>query len=100
MPNTDVDGAMHVADNMRVMIEKLKIPNKASTVSAYITLSLGVSTMIPTSAQSSDALIKDADDALYEAKRLGRNRTILGKCHQANTLQQVLRWDSNKPMAF
>jgi diguanylate cyclase (GGDEF)-like protein/PAS domain S-box-containing protein len=100
MPNTDVDGAMHVADNMRVMIEKLKIPNKASTVSAYITLSLGVSTMIPTSAQSSDALIKDADDALYEAKRLGRNQTILGKCHQANTLQQVLRWDSNKPMAF
>jgi diguanylate cyclase (GGDEF)-like protein/PAS domain S-box-containing protein len=100
MPNTDVDGALHVAENMRAVIEQLKIPNKASTVSPYITLSLGISTMIPTSAQPPDALIKDADNALYEAKRLGRNRTVLGKCFQAESLQQVLRWDSNKPMAF
>lgn len=100
MPNTDVDGALHVAENMRVVIEQLKIPHKASTVSPYITLSLGVSTMIPTSAQPPDAIVKDADNALYEAKRLGRNRTVLGKCHQADGLQQVLRWDSNKPMAF
>jgi diguanylate cyclase (GGDEF)-like protein len=85
---------------MRVVIEQLKIPHKASTVSPYITLSLGVSTMIPTSAQPPDAIVKDADNALYEAKRLGRNRTVLGKCHQADGLQQVLRWDSNKPMAF
>jgi diguanylate cyclase (GGDEF)-like protein/PAS domain S-box-containing protein len=100
MPNTDVDGALHVAENMRLVIEQLKIPNKASTVSPYITLSLGVSTIIPTSSQPLDVLIKDADNALYEAKNLGRNRTVIGKCHQAVSLPQVLRWDSNKPMAF
>lgn len=100
MPNTDSEGALHVAETMRVVIEQLRIPNKASTVSPYITLSLGVSTMIPTPTHPPDALIKDADNALYESKRLGRNRTVLGKCHQIDDFQQLLRWDSNKPMAF
>lgn len=100
MPNTDVDGALHVAETIRVIIEQLRIPNKASLVSPYITLSLGVSTMIPTPTHPPDALIKDADNALYEAKRLGRNRTVQGKCHQADNFQQLLRWDSDKPIAF
>jgi diguanylate cyclase (GGDEF)-like protein len=100
MPNTDVEGALHVAETLRVDIEQLKIPNKASTVSPYITLSLGVSTMVPATTHTPDALIKDADNALYEAKRLGRNRTVLGKCHQVSRFQQFLRWDGTKPIAF
>ncbi len=100
LPNTDIEGAFNVAEKIRLIVEQLKIPNKASTVSPYITLSLGVSTMIPTSALLPDVLIKDADNALYEAKRLGRNRTVLSKCHQAEPIQQILRWDSTKPMAF
>jgi len=47
-----------------------------------------------------DALIKDADNALYEAKKLGKTRTVLGKCHQADNFQQLLQWKSNKPIAF
>ena len=79
MPNTNAEGALHVAEAIRLEVEQLKINNKASTVSPFITLSLGVACMIPGPSQSPDALIRHADNALYEAKRIGRNRTVLGK---------------------
>ncbi len=82
MPNTDLHGALIVAESARLAIEELKIPNKASTVSSSITLSLGVSSLIPTANMSHDALIKDADNALYEAKNQGRNQAVAGKCRK------------------
>lgn len=78
MPNTESDGARQVAETIRMAVEQLQIPHKTSTVSPFITLSLGVSTMIPTRESQPEWLVKDADNALYEAKRKGRNRTVLG----------------------
>jgi diguanylate cyclase (GGDEF)-like protein len=54
----------------------LKIPHAASKVSHYVTLSLGVASLIPTPANSPDALIAKADRALYTAKEKGRDRAI------------------------
>lgn len=76
LPNIDAFGAGQVADAINQAVEQLKIPNKASFVSDYITLSLGVATLIPKNGQSPDELVKYADSALYEAKRLGRNRSV------------------------
>ncbi len=100
MPNTDIEGAFRVAESIRTAVEGLEILNRSSTVGPVITLSLGVSSMIPTSTQPPDALIKDADNALYEAKRQGKNRTIIGKCNQAGKVKQIMRWDSTRPIAF
>ncbi|MCD6584736.1 MAG: diguanylate cyclase [Desulfobacteraceae bacterium] len=74
MPNTDMHGAFEIAESVRAAIEQLQIPNKASSVAPFITLSLGVSSMIPPQSLSPESLIKDADNALYEAKRSGRNQ--------------------------
>ncbi|BAU40230.1 GGDEF domain-containing protein [Leptolyngbya sp. O-77] len=42
-----------------------------------MTVSLGVTSQIPTSTQTIEALMAQADQALYNAKRRGRNRTVV-----------------------
>lgn len=66
-------GAAAVADALRLRIESLKIPHAGSRVSDWVTISLGVATMVPFDT-SPTALIAAADRALYQAKREGRNR--------------------------
>lgn len=75
--NTDCQGAQKIAEKIRLTVESLAVPHKASPISPYVTISLGVSTMIPEPNSSYEALIKEADDALYQAKREGRNRWIM-----------------------
>jgi len=76
LSNTDSRGANIVAEKLRGGIEELGIPHSNSCVSAYVTLSLGVSSMIPDRHSSLELLIKAADQALYQAKQKGRNRVV------------------------
>ncbi len=74
LPGTHRDGALHVAENLRVLVESLKIHHRKSRVSKYVTISLGVATIQPKKDDSAARLIKLADQALYRAKENGRNR--------------------------
>ena len=77
LPNTDIQGTQKIAQDIFTAIQKLSIPHQSSLVSEYITLSLGISIMIPTENQSPEFLINQADKALYLAKAQGRNRIII-----------------------
>lgn len=77
LPNTDVQGALHLAAMLRAEVKRLKIEHPASSVNEYVTVSLGVATAIPTAFSSPEILIAMADKALYEAKKRGRDRIIL-----------------------
>lgn len=77
LPNTEAEGAVHLAEDIREEIGRLKIPHMRSQVSRYITLSLGVSCVFPCADITPESLIGAADKALYEAKNQGRNRTVL-----------------------
>ncbi|MEP6518590.1 diguanylate cyclase domain-containing protein [Microcoleus vaginatus] len=74
LPSTDAAGALAVAESMRQAIRNLAIPHEQSDVSAIVTVSMGIATVIPTAETSPDELIALADRALYDAKRQGRDR--------------------------
>ena len=77
LPNTNAEGALCVAEAIRNSLEEIKVPHGRSQVSEYVTLSLGVSSIYPTEGQLAEHLIKQADEALYKAKKQGRNRCCL-----------------------
>lgn len=77
MPNTHVAGAVHVAGIMQTSVRGLQIVHDGSGVSRYVTLSMGVASIIPTWESSPSDLIVTADKALYQAKAEGRDRIIL-----------------------
>lgn len=75
LPETHKDGAEIIAEEIRKNIINLDIPHEYSPISKNVTLSLGVTTMVPNNQHTISEFINDADKALYEAKSLGRNRT-------------------------
>lgn len=77
LPNTDAVGAVYVAENIRLKIEDLAIPHATSTVRDRVTLSLGVTSLIPQAETPPSLILSLADKALYQAKASGRNQLIL-----------------------
>lgn len=76
LPNTTIEGAFHVANTIQTELEKLRIVHNQSAVNEYVTLSIGIASVVPSSEWSPEALVRVADIALYEAKAAGRNRTM------------------------
>ncbi|ALG67935.1 diguanylate cyclase [Beggiatoa leptomitoformis] len=76
LPETDITDALQVAETIQDNIKLLAIPHTQSTVSHLLTLSIGVTCMIPSTTNNNVAiqLIRQADALLYQAKSSGRNR--------------------------
>jgi diguanylate cyclase (GGDEF)-like protein len=83
LPHTDLEGAYAIADRIRAAIEALRIPRLDRSGVLRVTASAGVST---SSGGSRQSLIADADAALYEAKRNGKNRTVKASPQPANVI--------------
>ena len=65
--------AVEYANKIRVAIENLKILNTKSTVSKYVTISVGISVANNSCQYDKNLLYKRSDIALYKAKNSGRN---------------------------
>ncbi len=79
LPNTASDGAFYVAQEIHQALEQLNIPHRASAVKQHVTLSIGIATVIPTSNMLPLDLIEAADQALYQAKANGRDRSYINR---------------------
>lgn len=78
LPDTDKQGALLVAERMRKGIEQLALPHEYSEIAAFVTISIGVASIIPQPADSIVDFIKTVDEAMYQAKLEGRNRVYCG----------------------
>jgi len=78
LPNTTTDGAVSVVEDIQTELAQLQIPHAKSCANEYVTLSLGIASIIPHHKASTKLLISEADKALYKAKEEGRNtyRTV------------------------
>jgi diguanylate cyclase (GGDEF)-like protein len=75
LPHTDLEGAYVIAERIRVAIEQLHVPRSDGGEPLRVTASLGVAAA---NTADKEALVAEADAALYEAKRAGKNRTVRG----------------------
>ncbi len=76
LPNTDKEGAVKIAEEVRYAVEALHIMHESSKINEYITISVGCATWIPDHEHTVSDFINQTDEALYTAKRQGRNRVI------------------------
>ncbi len=76
LPQTGEAGAVRAAERMQAAIAHLKIPHASSSINPYITVSIGMASMVPQPQRSPAGLVDEADQFLYRAKQQGRNRIV------------------------
>ncbi len=78
LPVTDRAGAAELAERIRAAIEACGVAHEANPPGGVVTASLGHATLAPQfdEEETPARLVAAADAALYEAKRLGRNRAV------------------------
>lgn len=90
LPDTSLEGARQVADNVQSEMLQIQIPHEGSLVAPWVTLSIGVCTITPTTGeQPYESLIHCSDEAMYTAKIRGRNRSVV------NTLTELISIERN-----
>ncbi|MDH5560010.1 MAG: diguanylate cyclase [Deltaproteobacteria bacterium] len=77
LPNTTGEGAFKLAEDLRKAIEQEEIIHEFSKNSSFLTISLGVATLIPCKNTYPHELLLLADQALYKSKNEGRNKVNL-----------------------
>jgi diguanylate cyclase len=77
LPLTSLAGAQRIARTISQTINDLNIPHAYSAVADHVTLSQGISSLIPSPQASLNTLVATADMALYQAKQWGRNQACV-----------------------
>jgi diguanylate cyclase (GGDEF)-like protein/PAS domain S-box-containing protein len=77
LPNTPLKGAETIAQRLQDYLANLNLPHLGAPLYQRVTISLGITTEIPSAASSPSTLLSRADQALYLAKEQGRNRSVV-----------------------
>jgi len=75
----DRGSAIAFIENFRHKVENLKIEHRENDISPYVTISVGLYIIENDNQKDCDEIYKICDDALYDAKKFGRNRVEISK---------------------
>ena len=89
LPNTDTHGAWRIAQKIHDNVRELKIAHAPGSEEPYVTVTMGVSTVIPSHDNTAQMLVQAADLALYHAKQQGRNRIYVHAHYNTITAEEV-----------
>ncbi len=73
LPETEIDAALEMANSLRKDVERVKIKDAQGRLLPSVTISIGLSTIESSRAETLLGLIAESDKALYRAKKAGRN---------------------------
>jgi diguanylate cyclase (GGDEF)-like protein len=74
LPKCSIDDAVKFGENIKAKVAELNISHKFSKISDRVTLSIGITSIIPNKNIAINEFIRKADDALYISKKRGRNQ--------------------------
>jgi diguanylate cyclase (GGDEF)-like protein/PAS domain S-box-containing protein len=77
LPETDAEGAAHVADVCRAAVLAEQIVHETSSVAAVVTVSMGCGTVVPPEGVKAAQFLEEVDRGLYRAKQAGRNQIVV-----------------------
>ena len=79
LPYIEKENAVNFAKTLVQSVENMKIHHPLNEISKYVTISVGMASVVPNEQNSPTQLLDEADKALYEAKHSGRNRAVMRK---------------------
>jgi len=78
LPYIEKENAENFAKELVQSVENMEIHHPMSEISKYVTISVGMASVVPNEHNSQTQIIDEADKALYEAKHSGRNKAVMG----------------------
>jgi diguanylate cyclase (GGDEF)-like protein len=76
LPGISLRETMALAESLRLAVEEARLPHTAGSLRGVVTVSIGVAVRIPQAGDSAEELLRNADGAMYAAKRQGRNTVV------------------------
>jgi diguanylate cyclase (GGDEF)-like protein len=87
--NTPLDGALAVAEQIRAAVEALAIPHRSAPGHGVLTVSAGVTSVVPARHSQPEGVLAAAERALHTAKELGRNQVAYSTTARTGLYQSL-----------
>ena len=87
--NTPLEGGLKIAESIRSTVEGLGIPHAGATLHDCVTISIGITSTLPTRDTQPETVLVSADRAMYQAKRDGKNRIAYSTSARTGTYQAL-----------